>query len=120
MGGFGQWETFGDTEKHLAQSKDDYVLAFKGKQVAGQQESSMDFLQVRPVAVKVCNLSLLIEQEAKVRSKLHLRRQRETEKKRILKDVSINVPAGSFMAIIGPSGSGKVCSIYIMLIRLRY
>ena len=69
----------------------------------------MDFHNVPPVDVKVRDLSLSIERSIPLLEKLHLRRRPQTtEEKRILQKVSLDVVAGSLMAIIGASGSGKV------------
>lgn len=69
----------------------------------------MDFHNVPPVDVKVRDLSLSMERSIPLLEKLHLRRPPQTiEEKRILQNVSLDVVAGSLMAIIGASGSGKV------------
>lgn len=81
----------------------------------------MDFRNVPPVDVKVRDLSLSIERSIPLLEKLRLRRRPPTsEAKRILQNVSLDVPAGSLMAIIGASGSGKVHPLGTRLIRLRY
>ena len=67
----------------------------------------MDFYEVSPVDVKVRNLSLSIEREATFCEKIRRHKQPEVEKQ-ILRNVSLDVPAGSLMAILGESGSGKV------------
>jgi ABC-type glutathione transport system ATPase component len=67
----------------------------------------MDFNNTPSVDVKVRELSLSIKPEVTICHKLHLRKQLATEKQ-ILQNVSFDVPAGSLMAIIGESGSGKV------------
>ncbi len=80
----------------------------------------MDFRNVPPVDVKVRNLSLAIERSTPLLEKLHLRRRPQaTEGKRILQNVSLDVLAGSLMAIVGASGSGKVHPLRTRLIRLR-
>lgn len=66
----------------------------------------MDFY-VSSVDVKVRDLSLSIKPKATVVQRLHPRKPLATEKQ-ILKNVSFDVPAGSLMAILGESGSGKV------------
>ena len=72
----------------------------------------MEFHNVQPVDVKVRDISLSIERSTPLHEKLHLRRPPQTtEVKRILQNISLDVPAGSLMAIIGASGSGKVRSL---------
>jgi ABC-type transporter Mla maintaining outer membrane lipid asymmetry ATPase subunit MlaF len=68
----------------------------------------MDFHYVPPVDVKVRDLSLSIEPSPPILERLHLKRARLLEHKTILQNVSLEVPSGSLMAIIGASGSGKV------------
>jgi ABC-type multidrug transport system ATPase subunit len=68
----------------------------------------MDFHHVPPVDVKVRDLSLSIEPSPPTLERLHLKRPRLLEHKTILHNVSVEVPSGSLMAIIGASGSGKV------------
>ena len=68
----------------------------------------MDFNNVPPVDVKVRDLSLSIESSPAILERLHIRKGRLAEDKRILQTVSLDVPSGSLMAIIGASGSGKV------------
>jgi ABC-type multidrug transport system fused ATPase/permease subunit len=68
----------------------------------------MDFHHVPPVDVKVRDLSLSIEPSQPILEALHLKRARLLENKTILQNVSLDIPAGSLMAIVGASGSGKV------------
>lgn len=70
----------------------------------------MDFNNVPPVDVKVRDLSLSIESSPSILERIHIRKGRLQEDKRILQSVSLDVPSGSLMAIIGASGSGKVFS----------
>jgi ABC-type multidrug transport system ATPase subunit len=65
----------------------------------------MDFNNVPPVNIKVRDLSLSLERSPPL---LRFRRPTLDEEKRILRNVSLDVPAGSLMAIMGASGSGKV------------
>jgi ABC-type transporter Mla maintaining outer membrane lipid asymmetry ATPase subunit MlaF len=72
---------------------------------------AMDFQNVPPVDIKVRDLSLSIELSPPILEKLQLVRTRAAtvnEEKRILHNVFLDVPAGSLMAIMGASGSGKV------------
>ena len=81
----------------------------------------MDFHNVPPVDVKVRDLSLSIERSTPLLEKIRFRRRPQTtEAKRIVQNVSLDVPTGSLMAIIGASGSGKVHSLGTRLIRLHY
>jgi ABC-type multidrug transport system fused ATPase/permease subunit len=66
---------------------------------------------VPPVDVKVRDVSLSIEPSPPVTERLGLRRRQTREGKRILQNISLDVPAGSLMAIVGASGSGKVTTI---------
>ena len=70
----------------------------------------MDFHTVPPVDITVRNLSLAITPPSPILERLRLRRRRTgvVEPKQILQNVSLDVPSGSLMAIIGASGSGKV------------
>ena len=68
----------------------------------------MDFNNVPPVEVKVRDLSLSLESSPAILERLHIRKGRLAEDKRILQNVSLDAPSGSLMAIIGASGSGKV------------
>lgn len=62
-----------------------------------------------PVDIRVRDLSLLLEQSTPMLEKLHIQRPPQLPQiKRILQNVSLDIPAGSLMAIIGASGSGKV------------
>jgi len=70
----------------------------------------MDLHQVPPVDVLVRNVSLAIDRPMPLLERLHLRRAQVRDAKPILQDVSLNVPSGSLMAIIGASGSGKAQS----------
>jgi len=79
----------------------------------------MDFHNVPPVDVKVRDLSLAITPPPPILQRLHLRRGGAVEPKEILRNVSLDVPSGSLMAIIGASGSGKVFLLLSKLIRLR-
>jgi len=67
----------------------------------------MDLHHVPPVDVRVRNVSLVIDRPMPLLERLHLRRAQVRYPKSILRDVSLDVPSGSFMAIIGASGSGK-------------
>jgi ABC-type protease/lipase transport system fused ATPase/permease subunit len=67
----------------------------------------MDLHDVPPVDVHVRNASLALERPPPLRERLHGTRRQPSEPKCILRDVSLDVSAGSFMAIIGASGSGK-------------
>ena len=82
----------------------------------------MDFQNVPPVAIKVRDVSLSIEQPTPLLEKLHRRKHVDTPTKRILQGISLDVPSGSFMAIVGASGSGKVIQTFRTIIenRLRY
>jgi ABC-type glutathione transport system ATPase component len=64
----------------------------------------MDFGPVYPVNVKVRDLSLSIKPKKRF---CRVKESAVTEKP-ILQNVSLDVPAGSLMAILGESGSGKV------------
>jgi ABC-type transporter Mla maintaining outer membrane lipid asymmetry ATPase subunit MlaF len=81
----------------------------------------MDFHNVPPVDVKVRDLSLSIESAIPILEKLHFKKRTQVmaEEKRILQNISLDVPAGSLMAIIGASGSGKVRARRTMLTRLH-
>jgi ABC-type glutathione transport system ATPase component len=68
----------------------------------------MDFHHVPRVDIKVRDLSLSIESAPPILERLHLHRNTARKDKQILQNVSLDVPAGSLMAIIGASGSGKV------------
>jgi len=68
----------------------------------------IDFHNVPPVDVKVRDLSLSITPSPPILEQLHLKRRNAIEPKRILQSVSLDVPSGTLMAIIGASGSGKV------------
>jgi len=68
----------------------------------------MDFHNVPPVNVKVRDLSLSIEPSPPIFERLRLRRPQVHEEKKILQSISLDVPSGSLMAIMGASGSGKV------------
>lgn len=70
----------------------------------------MDFNNVPPVNIKVRDLSLSLERSPPLLQTLRFRRPTLGEEKRILRNVSLDVPAGSLMAIMGASGSGKVLS----------
>ena len=85
------------------------------------QIHNMDFHHVPLVNIGVRNLSLSIERPPPILEKLRLRRPQPPEQKDILRNVSLDVPAGSLMAIIGASGSGKVFDLIklVGLIRLR-
>jgi ABC-type transporter Mla maintaining outer membrane lipid asymmetry ATPase subunit MlaF len=82
----------------------------------------MGFHNVLPVTVKVRDLSLSIERSTPFLEKIHFRRRSQpTEIKRILQHVCLDIPAGSLMAIIGASGSGKVYTCCMnVLTRLHY
>jgi ABC-type glutathione transport system ATPase component len=69
----------------------------------------MDFHNVPPVHVKVRDLSLSVERPPPILKRLRRGRVQAADEKHILKNVSLDIPAGSLMAIIGASGSGKVC-----------
>jgi len=69
----------------------------------------MDFLNVPSVNIKVRDLSLSLERSPPLLQRLRFRRPTPLgEEKWILQNVSLDVPAGSLMAIVGASGSGKV------------
>ena len=69
----------------------------------------MDFHNVPPVNIKVRDLSLSLERPPPLLQRLRFRRPATVgEEKKILQNVSLDIPAGSLMAIIGASGSGKV------------
>ena len=70
----------------------------------------MEFCDVSPVDVKVHNLSLSIKPEAINFQKI--RRKPPVAEKQVLQNISLDVPAGSLMAILGESGSGKVNQIF--------
>jgi ABC-type glutathione transport system ATPase component len=73
----------------------------------------MDFHNVPPVHVEVRNLSLSLNPSPTLSESLHLGKPRQKITKTILQNVSLDVPAGSLMAIVGASGSGKVsCPIF--------
>src|SRR5579862_2360308 len=78
----------------------------------------MDFHRVPPVDVKVRDLSLSIESAIPILEKLHFKKRAQitVEAKRILQNVSLDVPAGSLMAIIGASGSGKVFASVVSVV----
>ena len=78
----------------------------------------MDFHNVPPVDIKVRDLSLAIEPSPPLFEKLGLRRPQVREEKRILHDISLDVPSGSLMAIIGASGSGKTSLLNLMASRV--
>jgi len=78
----------------------------------------MDFNHVPPVAVKVRDLSLSIESSPAILERLHIRKGRLAEDKRILQNVSLDVPSASLMAIVGASGSGKVLSTLLCVVYL--
>jgi ABC-type protease/lipase transport system fused ATPase/permease subunit len=70
----------------------------------------MDFHNVPPVNIKVRDLSLSLERPPPLLQRLRFQPPTTAgEEKRILRNVSLDIPAGSLMAIIGASGSGKVC-----------
>jgi len=87
--------------------------------VLSEFQFDMDFHNVPPVDVKVRDLSLAITPPPPILQRLHLRRGAAVEPKQILRNVSLDVPRGSLMAIIGASGSGKVFLLLSKLIRLR-
>jgi ABC-type multidrug transport system ATPase subunit len=64
----------------------------------------MDFDPVYPVNVTVRDLSLSI----KPKKRFYGVKESAMTEKPILQNVSLDVPAGSLMAILGESGSGKV------------
>ena len=68
----------------------------------------MDFHHVPQVDIKVRDLFLSIEPSPPILERLRLRRRTVLEEKQVLQNVSLDVPAGSLMAIMGASGSGKV------------
>jgi len=70
----------------------------------------MDLHQVPPVDVRVRNVTLAIDRPMPLLERLHLRRAQVRDPTPILQDVSLDVPSGSLMAIIGASGSGKAPS----------
>ena len=74
----------------------------------------MDFHNVPPVDVRVRHLSLAVDRRPPLLERLHLRPPQSREQKKILQDVSLDVPSGSLMAIIGASGSGKVLKPYTL------
>jgi ABC-type transporter Mla maintaining outer membrane lipid asymmetry ATPase subunit MlaF len=76
----------------------------------------MDFNNVPPVDVKVRDLSLSIESSPSVLERLHIRKGQLHDDKRILENVSLDVPSGSLMAIIGASGSGRVFASVVSVV----
>ena len=76
----------------------------------------MDFQNVPPVDIKVHDLSLSLESPPSILEKLQLVRGLVVEEKRILQNVSLDLPARSLIAIIGESGSGKVCVVLWMML----
>jgi ABC-type protease/lipase transport system fused ATPase/permease subunit len=71
----------------------------------------MEFHHVPAVDVHVRSVSLSIERPPPLLERIRLRRRSPREPKAILSDISLDVPSGSLMAIIGASGSGKVLEI---------
>ena len=74
--------------------------------------SEMEFPDILPVECEVRGLSLAVKPLSKTWS---ICRPRDVKAPvtSILKNVSFNISAGSFMAIMGPSGSGKVLKFVV-------
>jgi ABC-type multidrug transport system ATPase subunit len=79
----------------------------------------MDFSHVPPVTIKVRDLSLSLERPTPLLQRLRRRRPPIIkDPKRILQNVSLDVPSGSLMAIMGASGSGKTSLLNLMAHRM--
>lgn len=102
--------------------------------VTGQSNiADLSLLEVEPVEVTVRNLNLAVSAKPKITklfTKLFTKSsaqkidpekgipEPDTNRKRILQNVSLDIPAGSVMAIIGGSGSGKTSLLNVLADRV--
>lgn len=97
------------------------------------QNNDLSLMEVQPVSVNVRNLNLYIDNTSTAsklnpknwgRSKnqhLELEKnqlQASTSRKHILQSINVDLPAGSVMAIIGGSGSGKTSLLNVLADRM--
>ena len=86
--------------------------------VMDNHRQNLSFSDVHPVDITVQNLDVDVDLATTFGDALKVKLKKPkvgdvegdvVRRKKILKDVSANFPAGSLTAIIGGSGSGKVC-----------
>ena len=89
--------------------------------VLDSHQRNLSFSDVRPADIAVRNLQVEVEVASSFADTLKARFTKSeagdveggavggAQRKKILKDVSADFPAGTLTAIIGGSGSGKVC-----------
>lgn len=81
--------------------------------------NSLSFQQVNKVDISVRSLSVSVKRtEGKGFLGFGKKQEVQTEEKKILNDISVDVPAGTIMAILGGSGSGKTSLLNIMASRM--
>lgn len=95
------------------EASDDYDNDEKDKDIEDEGYGEhISFREVERVDVSVRNLAITVSPHSALKMPWASKTIEEAEEIRILDDVSADMPAGELTAIIGGSGSGKVCFYY--------